>query len=319
MAPTDSDGRATRRAREAARLARREAALAARPGMSPTTPAPDQLRLATWNVNSLRVRLPALERFLVRTRPDVLCLQETKAAAVPDEACRLLERHGYRIEHVGASAYNGVAIAARHPIVDVQGSGGFGDLALDREPRLITALVEAPTRLRVASVYVPHGRTLEHWHYQYKLDFLAALAELARTWVGDDHILIAGDLNVAPTDSDIFHPDAFVGATHVSPAERAALAALHEVGLVDIDAAVWGPEARRFTWWNHGIGYSRNLGMRIDHISVDRHLAARVNTTWIDHIERGGERPSDHAALIADFSLDTVTTTDKPQPSAPRD
>jgi exodeoxyribonuclease-3 len=255
----------------------------------------------------------------VRTRPDILCLQETKVADVPDEAGRVFERHGYRIEHVGADAYNGVAIAARHPITDVQASGGFDDPALDREPRLITALVEAPTRLRVASVYVPHGRTLEHWHYRYKLDFLEALAGLARTWVSDDHMMIAGDLNVAPTDSDIFHPDAFAGATHVSAAERTALAALHQVGLVDIDAAVWGPDARRFTWWNHGIGYSRNLGMRIDQISVDRQLAARVTTTWIDHTERGGERPSDHAALLADFSCVTTAPTDNPNPSAETD
>ena len=118
--------------------------------------------------------------------------------------------------------------------------------------------------------------------------------------------MIAGDLNVAPTDSDIFHPDAFVGATHVSAPERDALAALHEVGLVDVDAAVWGRDARRFTWWKHGIGYSRNLGMRIDHIAADRKLADRVATTWIDHTERGGERPSDHAALLADFLLDTT-------------
>ncbi len=291
-----------------ARLARREAALAARPGMSPTGPTPDRLRFATWNVNSLRARLPAIDRFLEPARPDLLCLQETKAATVSDEARRLFERHGYGIEHVGANAYNGVAIAARHPIIDVQAAGDFDDPDLDREPRLITAVVDTPTRLRVASVYVPHGRTLEHWHYQYKLDFLDALVRLARTWVHADHTFIAGDVNVAPTDSDIFHPDAFVGATHVSPPERAALAALHDVGLVDIDAAVWGTDARRFTWWNHGIGYSRNLGMRIDHIAVDRQLAARVVTTWIDHTERGGERPSDHAALLADFTFDTAAT-----------
>ena len=271
--------------------------------MSPSGPAPDQLRLATWNLNSLRARLPAVDRFLTRTRPDVLCLQETKTATVSNDARRLFERHGYGIEHVGANAYNGVAIVARHEIVDVRASGDFDDDALDREPRIISAIVETPIRLRVASVYVPHGRTLDHWHFTFKLAFLAALSEQAQAWASDGHTMVAGDVNVAPTDSDVFHPDAFIGATHVSLPERAALAGLYDVGLVDIDATVWGVRARRFTWWNHGIGYSRNLGMRIDHIAVDRPLAERVTTTWIDHTERGAERPSDHAALVADFRL----------------
>jgi exodeoxyribonuclease-3 len=271
--------------------------------MSPPGPAPDRLRLATWNVNSLRARLPTVERFLTRVRPDVLCLQETKAAAVTDEARAVFDRHGYGIEHVGANAYNGVAVAARYPIVDVQAAGQFNDAALDREPRILAAVVDASTRLRVVSVYVPHGRTVEHWHYAYKLEFLHALADRARRWIRDGHTVVAGDLNVAPTDSDVFHPNAFVGATHVSAPERAALAELYDVGLVDVDAAVWGARARRFTWWNHGIGYSRNLGMRIDHIALDRSLAARVDTTWIDHLERGDERPSDHASLIADLRL----------------
>jgi exodeoxyribonuclease-3 len=112
---------------------------------------------------------------------------------------------------------------------------------------------------------------------------------------------VAGDINVAPTDSDVFHPDAFRGCTHVTPAERAALSRLLDAGLVDLDAARWGPRARRFTYWNYGIGYSRNLGMRLDLIAADPALAARLDATWIDHTERGGDRPSDHAALIADF------------------
>jgi exodeoxyribonuclease III len=288
----------------AARLARREAALALRPKMSPAAPAPDRLRLATWNLNSLRARLPAAERFIERVRPDVLCLQETKAPALSAEATAMFAHHGYAAVHVGAGSYNGVAVAARHRIDDVVGSGDFGDAALDREPRILTCRVAAPLPLRVVSVYVPHGRTLEHWHYEYKLAFLDALAARVTGWMGDDaHVIVAGDVNVAPTDSDVFHPDAFAGATHVSPPERQALSRLLDVGLVDVDVARWGPRARRFTWWNHGIGYSRNLGMRIDHIAVDSALAGRLDTTWIDHTERGGARPSDHAALIADFHL----------------
>jgi exodeoxyribonuclease-3 len=156
----------------------------------------------------------------------------------------------------------------------------------------------------VVSVYVPHGRTVDHWHYRYKLAFLDALAGRIRRWLAEGmHVVVAGDLNVAATDSDVFHPDAFVGSTHVTPPERTALGGLFEAGLVDVDVARWGPDARRFTWWKHGLGYSRNLGMRLDLIAADLELAGRLDTTWIDHTERGGDRPSDHAALIADFRV----------------
>jgi exodeoxyribonuclease-3 len=116
----------------------------------------------------------------------------------------------------------------------------------------------------------------------------------------DDHL---GDINVAPTDSDVFHPDAFVGSTHVTQPERAAFERLIDVGLIDVDTAKWGERQRRFTWWNHGISYARNLGMRIDVIAADPLSAALIDATWIDHLERGADRPSDHAALMADFRL----------------
>jgi exodeoxyribonuclease-3 len=234
--------------------------------------------------------------------PDVVCLQETKAASLSPEAEAVFGRRGFEVAHVGLSSYNGVAVAARHPISDVRSSGGFDDEHLDREARLATCLVHCPDPVRVASVYVPHGRTVDHWHYHYKLGFLEALAGCAAKWLADGtHVVVAGDLNVAATDSDVFHPEAFIGSTHVTPAERAALGRLFEAGLVDVDVARWGARARRFTWWNYGIGYSRNLGMRLDMIAADADLAGRLDTTWIDHTERGGERPSDHAALVADF------------------
>lgn len=293
--------------KEAARLERRNAALALRATLSPPEPAPEgQLRIATWNLNSLKQRLPAVDRFLTRARPDVLCLQETKAAALSEAAREVFDRHGYEAVHAGANAYNGVAIASRHPFEDVVASGAFDDEHLDREPRVISALI-APVgglRVRVASVYVPHGRTVDHWHYEYKLAFVDALAARAASWLTDataDHVVVAGDVNVAATDSDVFHPDAFVGSTHVTPSEREAIRRLLDVGLVDVDVARHGPRARRFTWWNHGIGYSRNLGMRLDVIAADAVLAGRLEATWIDHLERGAERPSDHAALLADF------------------
>jgi exodeoxyribonuclease-3 len=187
----------------------------------------------------------------------------------------------------------------------VQASGDFDDEHLDREPRVVTAVVHAPLPVRMVSVYVPHGRSDDHWHYEYKLGFLDALTARVQGWLRDgQRVVVCGDINVAATDSDVFHPDAFVGSTHVTPPEREALGRLLAEGLVDIDVARWGPRARRFTWWNHGIGYSRNLGMRIDVIAADVATASRLDTTWIDHTERGGERPSDHAALVADFHLE---------------
>jgi exodeoxyribonuclease-3 len=219
--------------------------------LSPTGPAADgQVRIATWNLNSLKQRLPAVERFLERARPDVLCLQETKAATLSEAAVEAFGRHGYEGVHVGANSYNGVAIVTRHPLRDVVASGAFADEHLDREPRLISAIVDvAGVDLRVASVYVPHGRTVGHWHYDYKLAFLDALAARAAAWLaGDDtttaHVVVTGDLNVAATDSDVFHPDAFVGSTHVTPGERAALGRVLDVGLVDVEVArAWRPRS----------------------------------------------------------------------------
>ncbi len=292
-------------AKRAARLERRNAALALRPSLSPTGPAPDRLRIATWNLNSLRRRLPAVERFLERVAPDVVCLQETKAASLSDAATAMFEHHGYHAAHVGGGSYNGVAVIARHPIDDARSSGELDDEHLDREPRVATCVVRAPTPMRVVSVYVPHGRTIDHWHYQYKLAFLDALADRTRHWLLDDgHVVVAGDINIAATDSDVFHPNAFVGSTHVTQPERDALARLLATGLVDVDVARWGPRARRFTWWKIGFGYARNLGMRLDMIATDTRLAERLDTTWIDHTERSAEPPSDHAALIADFHVD---------------
>jgi exodeoxyribonuclease-3 len=237
----------------------------------------------------------------------VLCLQETKASELSEAATTMFDERGYGTAYVGAGAYNGVAVAARHPIESVLASGGFGDEELDREPRLLSCVVRLPEPLRVVTAYVPHGRKIDHWHYEYKLAFVDALTAQVRRWLTDDTALVvAGDLNIAPTDNDIFHPDAFVGATHVTPAERDALTRLLDAGLVDVDVARWGDRARRFTWWKPGFGYSRNLGMRIDLMAADERLAKRLQTTWIDHTERGAERPSDHAALVADFDRDPL-------------
>ncbi len=212
------------------------------------------------------------------------------------------ERLGYHVTHVGVGSYNGEAVATTTPADEELSSGAFNNEHLDREPRVASCVIDSPERLRSVSVYAPHGRAVDHWHYQYKLAFFDALTEQLRTWMTEDgRVVVAGDLNVAATDSDVFHPDAFVGSTHVTAPERTALGQLLDAGLVDVDVARWGARARRFTWWNHGIGYSRNLGMRLDVIATDRDLARRLDVTWIDHVGRAGVRPSDHAALIPDF------------------
>ncbi|MEA3185100.1 MAG: exodeoxyribonuclease, partial [Ilumatobacteraceae bacterium] len=277
-------------AKKQASLARRLAALEARRTMSPSGPATERFRVGTWNLNSLRARLPAVIRFLERVEPDAMCLQETKATDVSDEAMAAFSELGYGYAHVGAGSYNGVTIIARHPIVDVERSGAFGNEVLDREPRLISCVIDAGRRVRIASTYVPHGRSIGHWHFDYKLAFLEAMAVQVERWLMEGHLILGGDVNVAPTNSDIFHPDAFVGLTHVTGEERDALARVLAAGLVDLDARRWGPEERRFTWWNHGLNYSRNLGMRIDLLASDAELADCLDTTWIDHVERGGER-----------------------------
>ena len=275
--------------------------------MTPTGPAPERLRIATWNLNSLRARTDAVARFLDRARPDIVCLQETRATHPTPAAVAMFEDSGYQLVHVGDGSRNGVAIAARHPIHAVIGSGDFDDAGLGREPRVASCIVEAHEPVRVVTAYVPYGRAVDHWHYQYKLAFLDALTAQVRRWRDDPatRLVVTGDLNVAPTDSDVFHPDAFTGGTHLTPPERDALARLFD-GLVDVDATRWGERARRFTWWNYGIGYSRNLGMRIDFITADPQLADRLDTTWIDHYERGTSPASDHAALLADFHHPTA-------------
>ena len=285
-----------------ARRLRREAALAAREQMTPPgRAAAGHLRIGTWNVNSLKARADALQRFLDHTRPDVMLLQETKASDVAPAAHAVLSDLGYHVVHAGRGQYNGVAIASLHPLDDVLTWSELDEEHLAREPRLISAVVGLEPSVRVASVYVPHGRRVGHWHYDYKLAFLDDLRAQVERWLQEGSLLLGGDFNVALTDSDIFHPDAFIGHTHVTEAERAALSAVLDAGLVDLDALRWGPRERRFTWWKPGLGYARNLGMRIDLLAADRMLAERLDTTWIDHVGRGGERPSDHAALLADF------------------
>lgn len=274
------------------------------------------VRIVTWNVNSAPKRVPRLLPWLDERKPDVVCLQETK---VTDEAFRellgkeLAER-GYEYAAHGESAWNGVAILSRvgldDPVSGIEGGPGFPH----PEARAVAATCGG---VRVVSVYVPNGREPDSDHYRYKLEWLAALRDMVAA--GPESTVVCGDVNIAPTDEDVFDPDAYVGQTHVTPPERAALAELQAVGLHDVVRDRW-PDERVFTYWDYRAGmFHQDLGMRIDLILASGSVAERVQAAWVDRKARKGKGPSDHAPVIVD--LDEAPDGDigpmVPPPSAP--
>lgn len=256
------------------------------------------MRLATWNVNSVTARLPRLLDWLSATAPDVVCLQEIKCAATafPAEEVAAL---GYETAAHGDGRWNGVAVLSKVGLEDVtrglRDEPGFPD----PEPRAIGATCGG---VRVWSVYVPNGREPENPHYAYKLAWLDALrttvsAELSRT-----PFVVTGDFNVAPTDDDVFDPAAFVGLTHVTPAEREALAALRATGLSDVVPRPLKYD-QPFTYWDYRAGaFPKNLGMRIDLFYADATLAGAVTDAYVDREARKGKGPSDHAPVVVDVA-----------------
>jgi exodeoxyribonuclease-3 len=274
------------------------------------------MRIATWNVNSVKQRLPRLLPWLDERRPDVVCLQETKladdafAGLLGDE----LAQRGYEAATHGESAWNGVAILSRVGLDDVvrgiPGGPGFPD----PEARAVSATCNG---VRVVSVYVPNGRSPDSEHYHYKLAWLAALRDMVAA--DADTTIVLGDINIAPTDDDVFDPEAYVGHTHVTAPERAALADLQAVGLHDVVRDRW-PDQRVFTYWDYRAGmFHQDLGMRIDLVLAGTSVAERVKAAWIDRQARKGKGPSDHAPVIVD--LDEAPDGDigpvVPPPSAP--
>jgi exodeoxyribonuclease-3 len=254
------------------------------------------VRLATWNVNSVTARLPRLVDWLAATKPDVVCLQETKVAEFPAAP---VEELGYEIAHHGTGRWNGVAILSRVGLAEVTfgypGEPGFPD----PEPRALGATCGG---VRVWSVYVPNGRTVDDPHYAYKLSWLAALRTVLDAELpGYDRLALCGDFNVAPTDSDVFDPKAFVGSTHVTEPERAALSALRDLGLVDVvPRPLKGNNP--FTYWDYRAGmFHQDQGMRIDLVYVTPAVADAVTDAYIDREARKGKGPSDHAPVVLDF------------------
>jgi exodeoxyribonuclease-3 len=256
------------------------------------------VRVATWNVNSVKQRVPRLLPWLDERQPDVVCLQETKLAddAFNDLLGHDLAERGYEVAVHGEATWNGVAILSRAGLEDVvagiEGSPGFPH----PEARAVSATCGG---IRIVSVYVPNGRVPDSDHYKYKLKWLESLRDMVKA--GPEATIVCGDMNIAPTDDDVFDPDAYVGHTHVTAPERAALAALTDLGLHDVVRERW-PNERVFSYWDYRAGmFHQDLGMRIDLILASGPVSDRVKAAWIDRQARKGKGPSDHAPVIVDL------------------
>jgi exodeoxyribonuclease III len=256
------------------------------------------LTLATWNVNSLRLRLPQIERWLAGEEVGVLAVQETKVEDAKFPAAEL-EKLGLQAVFHGQKSYNGVALLARAPATDVlAGIPGYADA----QARVLAATVAG---VRIIDVYVPNGQAPGSEKYAYKLEWLAELARYLREALGrHERLVLLGDFNIAPTDADVHDPAAWLGSVHVSEPERAALGVLLELGLIDVFRRFAQPE-KSYSWWDYRAGaFRRDHGLRIDLILASRALAERCSTCRIERGPRAYEQPSDHTPVLASFALE---------------
>lgn len=251
------------------------------------------MKLATWNVNSLKVRLPHLLDWLATTATDLVCLQETKLEDAKFPRAEI-EAAGYHVAFSGQKTYNGVAIVSRQPLTEVQaGIPGFDD----EQKRVLAATTGG---VRVVCVYIPNGQSLDSDKYVYKLRWLSAL----HAWLQDElkrhpQLALLGDYNIAPEDRDVHDPAAWVGNVLVSEPEREQFRALQNLGLTD-SFRMFEQEEKSFSWWDYrAAGFRRNLGLRIDHILLSAPLAACCTAVVIDKAPRKLERPSDHTPVVA--------------------
>jgi exodeoxyribonuclease-3 len=263
------------------------------------------VRVATWNVNSVKQRVERLLPWLDQRAPDVVCLQELKLTeeAFGSLLGAELKARGYEFAAYGEAQWNGVAILSRAGLDEVErgfdGMPGFPH----PEARAVSATCGG---VRVHSLYVPNGRVPDSDHYKYKLAWLAALRDVVAAGPAD--VMVCGDMNIAPADADVFDPDAYIGQTHVTEPERAALSALLATGLHDVVRDKW-PSSRVFTYWDYRSGmFHQDLGMRIDLILASSSVSDRVAAAWVDRAARKGTKPSDHAPVIVD--LDTAPDGD---------
>jgi exodeoxyribonuclease III len=256
-----------------------------------------KMLLITWNVNSLRVRLPRLLELLEKHRPDVVCLQETKAepAAFPHAELR---ESGYAAVDHSAGRWAGVAILAREPLeLEAPRSGLEGERQAG-EARWLEATVDG---VRVVSVYVPNGRAIGTETFSDKLAFFEALAERAAE-LASGPAVIAGDMNVCRTDLDVYDPAAFAESTHVTPEERGRFEAILGTGFTDAFRELH-PGEQGFTWWDYRAGhFHRRLGLRLDYALLSKDLRPRLESCGIDRDFRKGQKPSDHAPLLVELA-----------------
>ncbi len=255
------------------------------------------MRVVTWNVNSLRARQERVEEWLGEVQPDVLLIQETKLA---DDAFPTLvfEAMGYTCAHYGQGQWNGVAILSKVGLDDVVVNFADG-IEPDPDARIISATCAG---VRVSSVYVPNGRSLDDDHYTYKLDWLARLrAHVAIDAALDQDVIIGGDFNIAPDDRDVHDPAKVVGMTHVSQPERDRLGELAALGLTDVFRHFHDGD-RMYSWWDYrGGDFHQGRGMRIDLLMCSRSIIDRSTWCAVDRNARKGKSPSDHAPVMVDF------------------
>jgi exodeoxyribonuclease III len=265
------------------------------------------VRIATWNINSVGARLPRLLDWLGSAEPDVLCLQELKCAAADFPVVEVAAL-GYEVAAHGTGRWNGVAVLSRIGLADVRrglldepGYRAEDSMLEVTEPRAIGATCGG---VRLWSVYVPNGREVAHPHYTYKLAWLAALqATAAQELSAARPLAVLGDFNIAPTDADVWDITKFVGATHVSAPERAALANLRTVGLAEVYPRPLKYEVP-FTYWDYRqLSFPKNTGMRIDLVYGDERFAAAVTDAYVDREARKGTGASDHAPVVVDLNL----------------
>lgn len=255
------------------------------------------MRIATWNVNSLRVRLPQVLEWLGANPVDVLAIQETKLTD-PDFPCGELEALGYHVLYSGQKTYNGVALLSRWPCTDV-----VRDIPdFDDPPRRVLGVTT--NGWRVVNLYVPNGQAVGSDKYEYKLRWLAALKQwLAREVAAHQRLVVLGDFNIAPEDRDVHDPAAWAGQVLCSEPERTALRALLDAGLVDVFRRFEQPP-QSFSWWDYRtFAFRRNHGLRIDLILAHSALVTRCRESTIDVTPRRNERPSDHAPVLASFDI----------------
>ncbi|MGV3652682.1 MAG: exodeoxyribonuclease III [Noviherbaspirillum sp.] len=251
------------------------------------------MKIATWNVNSLKVRLPQVLQWLLENPVDVLCLQETKTVDAKFPAAAI-EAAGYQVVYSGQPTYNGVAILSRHPIHDVVRNN---PLFPDAQQRIIAATIEG---MRLVCAYVPNGQSVGSEKYAYKLNWLEHLEQwLATELEAHKDLALLGDYNIAPDDRDVHDPAAWQGQVLVSEPEREAFRRLCALELADAFRLFEQPE-KIYSWWDYRqMAFRRNMGLRIDHILLSPPLAARCTACVVDKVPRKWEQPSDHAPVIA--------------------